>query len=166
VSPTTDRRPVRARGLLVEDVALVRAPVGLVYATLTDVERWPTWWPGIAVAPGDGPERWRLRFGRRPLAVVLAAEASGWRHDVGFRLALGGALEGESEWWLEPDRGGTVVHHVLRVEDGRVRRAERRVARLRQAVRRGQWGLQDRLELAVRLALGFTADARAAPARR
>lgn len=146
----------------------MRAPVGLVYRTITDVAAWPAWWPALLAAPDvrtDGApdaaahdraaaevERWRLVVGRRPGRTRLSATASGWRHDVGFRLALDGDLVGGAEWWLEPSRGSTIVHHVLDL-DAVGGRDLRRIARLRRAVRRGLWGLQGRCEAAVLLAL-------------
>lgn len=159
---------MRAQRVVAEDSVLVRAPVGLVYRAVTDVAAWPTWWPALAVAPAgrtqgapdavaDDPadgaiDRWRLVIGRPPGRSRLSAAASGWRHDVGFRLALDGDLVGGAEWWLEPSRGATLVHHVLDLEaiGGR---DLRRIARLRRALRRGLWGLQGRCEAAVLLAL-------------
>lgn len=132
---------------------MVRAPAGLVYRTVTDLAGWSTWWPGITIGPAAGAEHWRLTAGRRPRRLRFDAHASDWRHDVGFRVTFAGDLAGVAEWWLEPVRGGTVVHHLLGVERADGGDAARRAERLRRVVRRGLWGLQDRCEAAVLLAL-------------
>lgn len=150
---------------VVEDRALVRAPIGLVYAAITDLTRWQDWWPSVSVRSDGVREHWRLRFGGRTSGPRCTAVAGDWRHDVGFRLALDGDLVGSAEWWLEPQRGGTLVHHLLEVGHPDGGDARRRIARFRRCVRRGLWGLQSHAEAAVLLALADTADRPRAGAR-
>lgn len=149
-----------ARRVALDDAAYVRAPIGLAYAVLTDVEAWPSWWPGVAVAPAGRVDRWRVRLGRTGVAEALAGA---WRHDAGFRLTLGGDdgdgdLDGTLEWWLEPLTRGVVVHLVLDVAVGRGGR--RAATDLRTLARRGLHGITDRLEAAVLLALADASTAR------
>lgn len=156
---------------LLDDAGHVAAPAWLVWRRLTDLPRWPVWWPGMSVQPSDGgddggggggavvldltlPGRDRHRFtvpaGRRRMR--LAATPHGWRHEHSFHLALVGDVVGEVEWWLEPTTTGTLVHHVATVAPGLVVAGPRR---WRAAVRRGLWGLADALALEVRDAVGM-----------
>lgn len=143
----------------VDDAGFVRAPADLVYRRLTDIGRWPTWWPGAEVRPlpPNGPEeRWAVGFAAGPAFRLRCALAlDGWRHEVGFRFALAGDLVGRGEFWLEPIAGGTIVHHL--VEASTPLRRPRRVATgYRWAVRRGLWGLKDVLQLETRTSTGLT----------
>jgi len=154
------------------DASLVRAPVGAVYATLTDVDGWPDWWPDcrtsrVTSTGGDGVpvphDRHRLVLGRGPLALRLEMSVSGWRHDVGMQVELVPARAGRrsrardagadaavrTEWWLEPVAQGVVVHHLVRASGSRGQRR-----RLRRRVALGMQALKDHLELAVAVALG------------
>jgi uncharacterized protein YndB with AHSA1/START domain len=141
----------------VTDAILVRAPVGVVYRTLTDLDGWSRWFDGsssvrldadedvgdrhVLVLP-DGRRRWRL-----------AVDAHGWRHDLGVRWEVSGAVVLAAEWWLEQRHEGTVLHHVVH---GRPvgRRAERRVRRHRRVMMGAMQAMKDHLELAVALASG------------
>ncbi len=141
---------------------LVRAPAGLAYAALTDVDGWDSWWPGCrtrrAGADGGAPagedaaagDRHLLglpegRRGRRGLRC--RATVSGWRHDRGLRAELRGGVDADVEWWLEPVPGGAVVH-LLAVARGR------RAARTLRSLGGGLQALKDHLELAVAVAAG------------
>lgn len=141
------------------DAVLVRAPVGAVYRSLTDLDGWPSWLAGarsvrlsaedrdgdrhVLVLP-DGRARWRL-----------AVHAHGWRHDAGVRWVVRGAVALEAEWWLEGRPEGAVVHHVVHgTPVGRS--AVRRVARHRKVIVHAMQALKDHLELAVDLATGRT----------
>jgi len=150
--------------LHVDDDGFVRAPAGLVYRRLSHVAAWPEWWAGARVrpmphapAPGADPtdEVWALDLPVAPLRRLrLAARLHGWRHEQGFVLALSGAVDGRAEFWLEPTAGGTVVHHLLNadVPADRFRAVHRDY---RRAVRRGLWGLKDRLHLEARTSAGL-----------
>jgi uncharacterized protein YndB with AHSA1/START domain len=150
---------------------LVRAPVGLVYVTLTDVDGWSSWWHGCrsrrapapaatATATQDGSgghgapggDHHRLVIGGRWRRRIQDVRAHSWRHDAGMRLDLldrRGHPTGAAEWWLEPCEEGTLVHHILHEGDG-----SRRQRAYSRAVRSGLQDLKDHLELAVAIALG------------
>lgn len=156
------------------DTILVRAPVGVVYRTLTDLDGWPRWLAGCrsvrvpsdaarggvgadgadgapdAVSDADG-HLLVLPLGRRRWRLGVAAHA--WRHDLGVRWDVRGDVVLAAEWWLEERREGTVVHHVVHgTPVGR--RAERRVRRHRRAVMLALQAMKDHLELAVAVAAG------------
>jgi uncharacterized protein YndB with AHSA1/START domain len=152
VSVTTDRM-------------LVRAPVGVVYAVLTDIDGWHRWWRGcrterIEDRSGDrwsadgqpSREQHLVVIGPRWTRRARIVSAHGWRHDVGMHLELrerNGRPAGDVEVWLEACSEGTIVHHLLRgVPHARRRDAQRR------AVRLGLQDLKDHLELVVDIALG------------
>lgn len=144
--------------LHVDDDAFVRAPVAVVYPRLTDIDGWSRWWPGVTTAAADDPaadDRWQVSFragrARRPLRVT--ATAGQWRHDAGFRMDLEGDLTGWSEFWLEDDFGGTVVHHLLVARTDR-RRPVRVLSDYRVVLRRGLWRLKDDLQREVRAGQG------------
>ena len=132
---------------------LVRAPAGLVYAVLTDVDAWDTWWPGCtsrrdprADAAGVADHHLlRLPGGRRTLRC--RATVDGWRHDRGMRLAMRGGADVDAEWWLEPVADGVVLHLLVAASG---RRADRTV----RALGGGLQALKDHLELAVAVAAG------------
>jgi uncharacterized protein YndB with AHSA1/START domain len=143
----------------VTDALLVRAPVGLVYRTLTDVDGWPSWWPGCTttlhgvrgtsatMSAGD-QHAVELRSGRRRLRLEVTAHS--WRHDAGFVVDVAGDVELQGEWWLAPDPSGVIVHHVVRDLAGRSHGTDR----YRRAVNDGMQALKDRLELTVAVATG------------
>jgi uncharacterized protein YndB with AHSA1/START domain len=143
------------------DSLLVRAPLGAVYRTLTDVDGWPLWWsrcrtsraPGTAAVGTEG-DRHHLVLGggwvRRPSRTL--ARVHGWRHDLGMHVEfydLRGGTMANVEWWLEDVPDGTLV--CLAFRDGRPERIARA---LRRELTRGMQDLKDHLELAVALALG------------
>jgi len=150
----------------VTDAVLIRAPVGVVYRTLTDLDGWPSWLEGCRVrriegaAPpsvvGEGTFDHHLILlpdgrRRRRLRVV----AYGWRHDAGMRweVTWRGRRPGGvgAEWWLEAGREGVIVHHLVH-EDGQ--RAARAVLRYRRNVVLALQAMKDHLELAVAHAAG------------
>jgi hypothetical protein len=148
----------------VTDAVLVRAPIGVTYRTLTDLDAWPRWLAGCrsrrlevalageadvgaadhhdVVLPGPG----------RPLRLRIVTSA--WRHDAGMRwdvrwrgLRPGGV---RAEWWLEECREGAIVHHVLHdVGDDPHPRDVRAALRYRRSVNAAVQALKDHLELAV-----------------
>ena len=133
------------------DAILVRAPVGVVYRTLTDLDGWPLWLgrsrsvrlasDGTAgdrhalVLP-DGRRRWRL-----------AVTSHGWRHDLGMHLRVHGSLVVTGEWWLDECREGVVEHQLVRGD-------RRAVGRMRRAIGLGLQAFKDHAELAVAVAVG------------
>jgi len=144
--------------LHVDDDGFVRAPVDLVYRRLTHVAAWPTWWDGLRVRPlppeGDD-EVWALELRGAPLRRLrLAARLHDWRHEAGFSLDLRGDIVGHAEFWLDPDHGGTVVHHLL-VARTDVPKPLVVLRDYRRAVRRGLWGLKDTLQVEARTSAGL-----------
>ena len=139
------------------DAILVRAPVGVVYRALTDLDGWPQWLDGCRSArraTQDGPGDAHvlvLPYGRR--RTRLAVTVDGWRHDHGVRWEVRGDVVLAAEWWLEARPEGTVVHHVVHGEPSG-RRAVRRVRRHRRVMMLAMQALKDHLELAVAVAAG------------
>lgn len=136
------------------DAVLVRAPVGIVYRTLTDVDGWARWLPGctsVRLPAATDRHALVLPLGRRRWRVVV--DISGWRHDHAVRWSVRGAVVLDAEWWLEGCREGTVVHHLVH-GDPVGRRAQRRVRRHRRAVVLALQTMKDHLELAVAVAAG------------
>ena len=143
---------------------LVRAPVGVTYRTLTDLDAWPRWHSGCRSrrtarpagtdAPGAADHvalvlpAPRRGMRRRPWRLEVAVH--GWRHDAGVRWDVRGDVELTAEWWLESCTEGTVVHHVVHEVVGR----EARVVRHRQAMMHAMQAMKDHLELAVAVASG------------
>jgi uncharacterized protein YndB with AHSA1/START domain len=137
---------------VVIDRMLVRAPVGLVYKALTDVDGWDLWWSGCRTSRAEGAgDHHRIVIGRWWRRTVRM-HVHGWRHDVGMHLELSdrrGRHAGAAEWWLEACPEGTLVTHLLHEAT-----LERPTDAYRRAVRRGMHELKDHLELAVDVALG------------
>jgi len=143
---------------------LVRAPAGVAYAVLTDVDGWDAWWPGcwtrrddrrdggatgtVGASASADHHRLRLPVGRR--GVRCRAVVDGWRHDRGLRAALRDGVDADAEWWLEPVGDGTVVHLLVTVRG-------RRGGRVVRALGDGLQALKDHLELAVAVAAGRVA---------
>lgn len=139
------------------DALLVRAPVGAVYRTLTDLDGWPRWNPGCRsvrlASSGVGHDRHALLLSEGRRRWRLAVDVHAWRHDVGCRWEVQGDVVLGSEWWLEPRPEGTVVHHL--VHGAPVgRRAAWRVERHRAVIMLSLQAMKDHLELAVALAVG------------
>jgi hypothetical protein len=155
----------------VTDTVLVRAPVGAVYRTLTDLDGWPAWYAGCrsvrrpAATGGHDAHDLVLPAGRRRWRCRV--EVSGWRHDAGVRWEVRSPVTATTEWWLEACREGTRVHHVLHgAVDGDARggghggtesaRRVRRLRRHRRAAVDAMQALKDHLERAVTIASGRT----------
>ena len=145
------------------DAVLVRAPAGVVYRLLTDLDAWPGWLEGcrserVDVDGGAGTvagadhHRLVLPCGRRPLDLTLVCH--GWRHDAGVRwdVAWSGRRSGvlAVEWWIEGCREGAVMHHL--VHEATV--DARPLQRYRAAVVGAMQAMKDHLELAVAHAAG------------
>mgnify|MGYP000353010810 CR=1 FL=1 len=140
------------------DTVLVRAPVGAVYRALTDVDGWPDWHArcrSVRLPGTDGVDTHRLVLpaGRRRWRCDV--EVSGWRHDTGVRWDVRTPVPLTTEWWLEPCREGTRVHHLVHdaPQGGRGVRALRRH---RRAVVDALQALKDHLEAAVATAVTDT----------
>lgn len=129
--------------LHVDDDGFVRGPAAHCYRVLSHVADWPSWWPGTRVLERPGRDHFRVVIGRRPRRVRLDVQAHAWRHERGFRLVVTGDLVGDAEFWLEPDRGGTVVHHLATLSSDRGHAHQQRYRRW---VRQGLWGVKDRVQ--------------------
>lgn len=150
------------------DALLVRAPVGAVYRTLTDLDGWSRWLPGCRsarLAAEDGADRHLLVLpvslrspglrspGRRGQRMTVGVR--GWRHDAGVRWDVERPVRLAVEWWLEPRREGTVLHHVVHggpLQDATApgastgRAGASRVRRYRRAVGLAMQTMKDHLE--------------------
>jgi hypothetical protein len=167
----------------VTDAVLIRAPLGIVYRTLTDLDGWPGWLDGCrslrhgstGVIAHDGPTQdgdpaspsdrhdLVLPGARRPLRLDVVVH--GWRHDVGMRwevrwldprrpLPSRWSREAvTTEWWLEERREGVVLRHVLH-DVPRAGVAVRTLVRHRHSVVLAMQAMKDHLELAVAHAAG------------
>lgn len=145
-------------------IVLVRAPVGVVYRTLTDLDAWPCWLVGcssrrLTVPPDadltiavDGAALVLPRPGRalRTRVWRIEVRAHGWRHDLGVHWDVRGDVELDAEWWLEECADGCLVHHVVHG----VRSHEVRTTRHHQVMMHAMQAMKDHLELAVALASG------------
>jgi uncharacterized protein YndB with AHSA1/START domain len=99
------------------------APIERVWAMITDVERYPEWWPGVKSATVKGPDR-ALRVGqiadmavRGSLPYTLHFRTEVVEFTAPERLALRatGELIGRGEWNLTPAAGGTAVTYLWEV---------------------------------------------------
>jgi hypothetical protein len=116
------------------DQGFVAAPPDDVHALVKTAETYPAWWAGSRHT-GDG------LF----LPITRASiRAEREREGMGLHLVFG---EGSLEWYLEPFEEGTIVNAFLDVPAPRSRwRGDRRLIRMRGAVRTGLVGLKKRLE--------------------
>jgi hypothetical protein len=161
----------------VTDAVLVRAPVGIAYRVLTDLDAWPRWLEGcrsVRIDPCHAPEASPVAPADRHLLVLpgvrrplrLDVTSYGWRHDAGLRWTVdvirrGGLRRGgprvSVEWWLEERREGVVIHHLVHPMDGSVGHGSRvpdPALRYRRSVVLAMQALKDHLELAVAHAAG------------
>ncbi len=162
------------------DAVLVRAPVGVTYRILTDLDGWPRWLEGCtsrrsepersdsersgtadgsslgtAVAAPTDHHRLSIPHGRgRRGSFELAVSCHGWRHDAGVRWDVtppgSGVGRIAAEWWLEERREGVIVHHL--VHEASV--DARVLRRYQDAVVSAMQAMKDHLELAVAHAAG------------
>lgn len=102
----------------------IEAPVGRVWAALTDVETWPRWWPYVrqvqTLRRGDASGLGSLRriawATRLPYDIEIEIEAiESLRHER-LRGRSAGQLRGEGLWLLRAEGSHTEVTYVWRVE--------------------------------------------------
>ena len=101
----------------------IAAPAERVWTALTDVERWPEWWPCVRAvhalrpaAPGGGAIhciRWATQL---PCDIVLQVEAVELLPHERIRGRSRGPLDGEGIWLLRAEGDHTEVTCVWRVE--------------------------------------------------
>jgi len=99
-------------------------PPPLVWRALTEVERWPAWWPYVRRVQtlrdgnddGLGAVR-RIAWGSRlPYGFTLEVECTQARRHALLRGVAHGDLEGEGVWELEPGAGHTThVRYLWRL---------------------------------------------------
>lgn len=163
------------------DAVLIRAPAGVVYRTLTDLDGWPRWYAGcrserapVLVGPvppsgGSAPvvqgtgDQHRLVLPGRRRSLRLAVGVSGWRHDTGVQWSVQWSQWSQrsqgnlvAEWWLEGRRDGVVLHHLVHPSErrGQANGVLRMVDAYRHGVMLAMQAMKDHLELAVALAAG------------
>ena len=123
------------------DQGFVAASPTAVYRAVSDVGRYPSWWPSIHVDPGDP-----ATISLEP-RVAVSVTRNDERDGIGLSLALGPPYEGTLEWYLEPFEEGTIVNCLLDVDlPAGERRARRRLLRLRAEIHRGLVGMKRALE--------------------
>ena len=105
------------------------APVDDVAATVTDLERYPEWWPqGLAVAK-VGPDTARvLCRSALPYTLDLVLDAVSRDAPV-LEVAVSGDLDGWVRWTLTPVDGGTRTDFAQEVTVAGALAAASRVAR-------------------------------------
>lgn len=105
----------------------IHAPVGRVWAALTDLPAWPRWWPYVRSvrtlreggADGVGAVR-RIEWGTRlPYDILIDVEAVESVPRQRLRGRASGQLRGEGLWLLREENGYTDVTYVWRVELGK-----------------------------------------------
>jgi hypothetical protein len=107
---------------IADDTFLVADPEAVAFL-VADPSSWRTWWPD--------------------LQLTVTRD----RGVKGLRWAVGGAVTGSMEVWLEPWGDGVVLHWYLRAEPTRrVRRPQRERTRRALAWKRHVHALKDRLE--------------------
>jgi uncharacterized protein YndB with AHSA1/START domain len=96
------------------------APIEAVWQALTDVERWPAWWPHVkevrTLAAGDADDRGalrRIRWGSRlPYGFTLAVRTVEVEPLARLRGAATGDLAGTGLWELWRDGAGTRLRYT------------------------------------------------------
>ena len=92
----------------------VSAPIGAVFAALSDVETYPTWWtPTYLEARSDGPpgpgrvsqERFKARL---PYTLSTTSRIVAWDPARRFEIEVTGDLRGHGAWSLSEREGGRV----------------------------------------------------------
>lgn len=85
----------------------VAAPVDAVASALTDLERYPRWWPQVRAVAKLGPDTaWVCCRSVLPYTLDLVLDAVTRTPPV-VEVALGGDLEGFARFTLTPTDGGT-----------------------------------------------------------
>jgi uncharacterized protein YndB with AHSA1/START domain len=99
------------------------APVERVWAAITDVERYPEWWPGVKSAVVIGPDR-SLRVGQTaelavrgslPYTLHFRTEVVAFTAPACLALRATGELTGRGEWNLTSTGNGTAVTYLWEV---------------------------------------------------
>jgi hypothetical protein len=105
------------------DETFVLAPPAVLAPLVHDPGLWRAWWP--------------------QLRLTVARD----RGERGLCWTVSGALQGTAEIWLEPCRGGTVLHVYLRADPARAERRRRRLDhRYTVALKCQVWALKDWVE--------------------
>lgn len=120
-----------------QDQGFVGAAPAQVYEVLADPASYAAWWPGAR----SGTDYVLLPLHRRP----HPAKAERHRKDVGVHLV---SPDEDLEWYLEPFDDGTIVNAFLQISAVPGGGTDRRVRRMRGAIRMGLVGLKRRLESA------------------
>ncbi len=109
------------------DETYLAVPPVTVARVVADPERWRAWWPDVELTVHQD------------------------RGPAGIRWVVAGAVQGSAEIWLEPLRGGTLLHYYLRAEPVRPlspRRIVRERERRARAWKQHAFALKDALEAA------------------
>lgn len=134
------------RAVTTDDV-YIEAPPDQVHRALLQAGAQAPWWPHTRVRPDGVAADIRARVSPVRLPVRFRVTVGTVRPGAGFVWHLDGReVRGTVEWWLEPFKAGTIVHHVLDVERAGLRRLSAASRRHRWAMRRGMLGLKDALE--------------------
>jgi carbon monoxide dehydrogenase subunit G len=105
----------------------LHAPIEVVFATIDDVDAWPSWWPMVRkvehVREGDenlvGAVN-RLTFvGKLPYRLAFDMRVTRREPPTELAGAATGELEGVGEWSLREDGEWTVVRYVWAIRTTR-----------------------------------------------
>lgn len=129
------------------DDVFIDAPPSAVHRALLQAGAGAAWWDGAVIRADGTALVVRARVARIRPRTCFRATVGTVRPDEGFTWHVDGAeVRGTAEWWLEPFKAGTIVHHVFDAERAGWRRLATSVKRYRWAIRRGMLGLKDALE--------------------
>ena len=99
------------------------ASIDRVWAVITDVERYPIWWPGVRQATVLGPDK-SLRVGQTaelavrgslPYTLHFRTEVLEFTAPERLVVRSTGELTGSGTWSLTPAAGGTEVTYLWQV---------------------------------------------------
>lgn len=136
------------RATTTDDIYIEAGP-DEVHRALLQVGARAPWWKRARVKMDGAAVVIRARVAPVRLPIRFKATTGTVRPGQGFVWHIEGReVRGTAEWWLEPFKEGTVVHHVLDIERAGVRRLSSVSRRHRWALRRALYGLKDELERA------------------
>lgn len=89
----------------------IEAPAKVVWAVLTDVEKWPTWHPGIRSVVADRRPGVEMTFRWRPGPYMIKSTVQEFKppEHIGWTGRSFG-IAARHVWTIRSDSGGVIVH--------------------------------------------------------